>query len=340
MFGLKFFKAMPSDYVIQFRNGAPIRKGTGLSFFYFRPNTSMAVIPTTSNAVPFMIEQVTNDFQQVTVQGMISYRVSNPERLAELLDFSINLNTGAYNSEDVGKLPQQIVNLVRVVVQREVKSRDLRDALGLLETLADIAEMNLAENRQVQNLGIEVIGIAVVAIKPVPETARALEAAAREQILKEADDALYGRRNASVEQERRIRENELNTEIAVENKQEQIQRAKLEKKRQLQQSEQEMANVRREFEIEQEAKRQQLVDLVAANSKKEADANAYALQAMMDVFAKTDFKTIQALASVGMKPEQLIANAFQGLAENAAKIGELNISPDLLNQLITNRAAA
>jgi len=35
-----------------------------------------------------------------------------------------------------------------------------------------------------------------------------------------------------------------------------------------------------------------------------------------------------------MGPEQLIARAFQGLAERADKIGELNISPDLLGRLL------
>jgi hypothetical protein len=35
-----------------------------------------------------------------------------------------------------------------------------------------------------------------------------------------------------------------------------------------------------------------------------------------------------------MKPEQLIARSFQGIAQRADKIGELNISPDLLGSLL------
>ena len=34
-----------------------------------------------------------------------------------------------------------------------------------------------------------------------------------------------------------------------------------------------------------------------------------------------------------MKPEQLVASAFQELAGKAEKIGQLNISPDLLREL-------
>ena len=44
---------------------------------------------------------------------------------------------------------------------------------------------------------------------------------------------------------------------------------------------------------------------------------------------------LETLATSGMKPEQLIAFAFHELAGNAEKIGQLNISPDLLRELLT-----
>ena len=59
-----------------------------------------------------------------------------------------------------------------------------------------------------------VTNINILSILPNKETARALEAETRENILREADDAVYKRRNAAVEQERKIKENELNTQIA------------------------------------------------------------------------------------------------------------------------------
>ena len=42
-----------------------------------------------------------------------------------------------------------------------------------------------------------------------------MEAATREQILQQQDEAIYKRRNAAIEQERIVKENELNTEIKV-----------------------------------------------------------------------------------------------------------------------------
>lgn len=47
-----------------------------------------------------------------------------------------------------------------------------------------------------------------------------------------------------------------------------------------------------------------------------------------------DPKVLQALNVGNADPGAVIAMAFQGLAENAARIGELNITPDLLQQLI------
>lgn len=77
---------------------------------------------------------------------------------------------------------------------------------------------DIAQHTEMEKLGIEVMGLSILAILPNKETMRALEAQAREEILRNADHALYERRNASIEQERRVKENELNTEIAVETK--------------------------------------------------------------------------------------------------------------------------
>jgi hypothetical protein len=54
----------------------------------------------------------------------------------------------------------------------------------------------------------------------------------------------------------------------------------------------------------------------------------------MNALAGVDARTLQTLANMGMRPEQLVAAAFQELAERADKIGQLNISPDLLRELL------
>jgi hypothetical protein len=58
----------------------------------------------------------------------------------------------------------------------------------------------------------------------------------------------------------------------------------------------------------------------------------------MRAFAGADAKVLQALASVGMDPGQLLALAFRDIADNAAKIGELNVSPELLREMMRPKA--
>ena len=77
-----------------------------------------------------------------------------------------------------------------------------------------------------------------------------------------------------------------------------------------------------------------LVALAAENARAEADARAYGVSSTMKALSAADTKILQALASTNMKPEQLIAFAFQELAGKADKIGQLNISPDLLRELL------
>ena len=83
-----------------------------------------------------------------------------------------------------------------------------------------------------------------------------------------------------------------------------------------------------------EEKNKELVALSTANAREEADSKAYAIAVMMKALAGTDPKTLQALTSVGMQPGQLVALAFRELAENSDKIGQLNMSPDLLRELL------
>ena len=63
MFGIRFIKVGPTDYVIQFKRGKVIAEGAGVSFFYFAPSSSLALVPIGSVDVPFIFEEVTADFQ-------------------------------------------------------------------------------------------------------------------------------------------------------------------------------------------------------------------------------------------------------------------------------------
>jgi hypothetical protein len=337
MLGLQFIKVQPTVYLLQYRKGQVVREGVGLSFFYYAPNTSLVAVPLASDDAPFIFEEVTADFQAVTIQGQVTYRVADAKKLGGLMNFTLNARGQGYVSEDPQKLPQRVINTVNVLARAELQKLPLREAIRASDALVQAVRKGLAASGEVAQLGLEILGLNILAIKPTPETARALEAETREQLLKEADEAIYARRNSAVEQERAIKENELNTEIAIETKKRQIRETQMDAERAVQEKQHQIAQADMAAKVLLEDKRKALVALAATNAKTEADARAYAVSTSMQAISSVDARVLQALASVGMKPEQLIAVAFQELAGRADKIGELNISPDLLRELMNKK---
>ncbi|MCI0746914.1 MAG: SPFH domain-containing protein [Verrucomicrobia subdivision 3 bacterium] len=339
MFGINFIKVQPTTYLLQYRGGKVVREGLGLSFFYYAPTTSLVAVPVASTDTPFIFQETTADFQSVTIQGQVTHRVGDPKRLAALLNYTLAPNGHSYASEDPEKLPERIIHVINVLARAELQKLTLREAIRASDELVKAVKSGLAASEEITSLGLEVLGLSILAIKPTPETARALEAETRENIFREADEAIYARRNSAVEQERAIKENELNTEIAVENKRRQIRETQMEAERAVQEKQHILQKESLEANIGMEERRKDLVALAADNAKAEADARAYGISSTMKALSSADTKILQALASTGMKPEQLIAFAFQELAGKAEKIGQLNISPDLLRELLTPQPA-
>lgn len=337
MLGFRFIKLQPTTYVMVYRAGKIVREGQGLSFFFYAPSTSIVAVPIASTDAPFIFDEVTSDFQSVSIQGQVTYRIVNAKLIAGLLNFTLDPITGRYLSDDPQKLTQRVINTIQVLTRQEVQRLALRDVLRASDSIVAAVNAGLTASPEVTALGLEILGLSILAVRPTPETARALEAEARERILREADEAIYSRRNAAVEQERAIKENELNTEIAVENKKRQIREAQMDAERSVQNKKHELSEAEMLFKIEQEEKNKELVARSMQNARTEADAKAYGLAAVMKALEGVDARTLGVLAGMGMQPDRLVALAFQGLAERAEKIGELNVSPDLLRELLDSR---
>jgi hypothetical protein len=223
---------------------------------------------------------------------------------------------------------------VEVIVQQAVQSMDLKQALRAPALIARTAQQELGAQAEIDALGLEILGVSIMSVKPTPDIARALEAEARESNLRAADDAVYTRRMSAVEKERAIRQNELDTEIAVEQKKRQIGETKMEAKAALMRKDNELRADQMASDVELEQHRKALVDGQAMNSRTLAQAEAQRIASIMQALDKADPRIVQALAAVGMQPAQLIAQAFGGLAENAGRIGQLNMSPELLQSLL------
>ncbi len=366
-----FIKFDPNTYVIRYRAGKAVARGNGLAFHYWERNTSACAVPMTGIDADYIFSQVTKDFQTVSVQGQLTYRFTDCEKAADALNFTVNLKTKRYAEDPMPKVSKRMVNLAEVLVKTRINGMELSDALAASHHLADEVYRDLRQDSQLEEMGVSVTGFTVLNIAANNDTARALEAGTREQILRSADDALYERRNASIEQERRIKENELATsQMEIERKRDleasrtrgELDRKKmliegekgleasktqgeLERRHMVLASEQELetAKTRGELarkqmlldgEIDLEKKRRELADLRLENTKKEADAEAYRIRSVMEAYNALNPDVLIAIATANMEPGKLVAHAFDKMAGNADKIGTLNITPDLLGSLL------
>ncbi|MBS1624057.1 MAG: membrane protease subunit, stomatin/prohibitin [Bacteroidetes bacterium] len=332
MFGINYIKFDSMTYVIRFKNGKIDKEGRGLSFFYFAPTTSISAVPMGSNNLPFIFSETTKDYQTVNIQGQISYKIDNPKLLAELLDFTVD-EKGIYKKDDSEKLNQRIINDAQTSTSTYIHSLGLKDAIRSAKTIEQRITEGLAASQAISMLGIDILGVSILGVKATPEMERALETETREQLQQEADQAIYGRRNFAVEQERRIKESELNTEIAVEEKKKQIAEKRMEAEVQKAENDRRLREMKVQADIAVENQRKNLIDQKAANDRKEADTQGYQIEAMLKPYKGLDWKTLTALNSNG-DAKFNIALAFRQLAENADKIGHLNITPDLLDALL------
>jgi regulator of protease activity HflC (stomatin/prohibitin superfamily) len=303
---------------MHFQDGRIVRQGAGLSFWYFVPTATIVDVPVQSHDVPFIFNQTTQDYQDLTIQGQLTYRIADPEKAAHNLDFSVGW-AGQYTAEEdpLDLLSQRLINTTQTIARSITQSMPLTEALHSQDRIVQQLLVRLRQSEPVMLLGLEILSVSILAIRPTPEIGRALEAESREQLQRRSDQAIYARRNAAVEEERRIKESELNTEIAVETKRRQI------------------AETRMAGEIALERERAELIDIKVENERKDADSRAYALTTTLKPLEKVDYRMLMALAAKGADPRLAISMAFQELAENAGKIGQLNVTPDLLQTLLT-----
>ena len=346
MFGIRHVSFDAMTYVIHYSRGRIKKEGKGLSFYYFAPTSSIMAIPLGSGDIPFIFKENTNDYQTISVQGQISYKIQNPKMLADVLDFTVTRDL-KYKKNDIEKLNQRIVNEAQTSIASFVHEIKLREAIRSAKEIEIKILEGLRNASAITLLGVEILSASILSVQASPEMSRALETETREKLQQEADQAVYERRNFAVEQERKIAESELNTEIALEEKTKHVEQKKTETQIQKAEGDRQLGQLKLEADIyikskelesqiTLETQRKNLIEQKTVNDKKEADSKGYIIETTLKPYKNIDWKIIAALQN-SSDPRFNIALAFRELAENAGKIGNINITPELLDSLLKNK---
>ncbi|MCW3094518.1 MAG: rane protease subunit, stomatin/prohibitin [Chthonomonadaceae bacterium] len=303
MFNIAFFKSQPTQFVIKYVNGKVRRSGPGIAFYYLKYNTQIVVVPTSTRDADFVFNELTGNFQAITVQGQFTFRIFDPMKAAALLNFTFDPRRGGYVSDDPERLPQRITNIVQMETRREILLRTLEETIRDSQAIAAAAVARIREENLLQPIGVELINLYFLSAKPTPEVAKALEAPYRETMLRAADGAIYARRAAAVDEERKIKENERNTEISL------------------------------------EQRRQELIALQGANAQQEAEFKGKAEETLAEFQARAaEFHVAAAAKALAVysstDPRLVVALALKEMGERANKIGNLTITTEMLASLL------
>lgn len=321
----RHLRAEPSSHVLHYKNGKLRRSGRGATFWFLALDAAIVEVPVDDRELTFMFHGRSADFQDVSVQGVLSFRVVEPTILAERVDFAIDLRRGQHLREPIAQLTGLLTQLAQQFALDTIAAAGVRELLtDGHDRIRRQIQAGLLADDTLAGLGLELVSVRVAAIRPTADLEKALEAPTREKIQQAADEAGFARRALAVEKERAIAENELQNRIELARREEQLiaQRGANERQRA-----QEQAEAGR---IESEG--------TARRAKLEAEGKAESLRLVEAVKVEAERQRMDIHREL---PAQVIFGlAAQELASKLKRIDHLNLSPDAFGPLLTSLVQA
>jgi regulator of protease activity HflC (stomatin/prohibitin superfamily) len=296
MFGIGYFKAQPTEFVRKVAGGRVKREGQALSFYYLKRRTSIVIVPVSSADAAFVFNEQTGNYQAVTIQGQLTYRIVEPRRTIEMLNYVVDPKRRAHVSQDPERLEQRIVVAVQMETRRQVEGKSLEEVLGNAASISAEVQEEVGYRALLAPLGVELLSLNFTSVSPNPEVGKALEAEYRETLLRRADEAIYARRAAAVEEEGKIKSNELEGEISL------------------------------------ARERERLIDLEAANDRKVSQAWGERRELEAGFTARASEMELAPYRD--LDPRKVLALAMRDIGNNADKVGNLNITSEVLADLL------
>ena len=320
---IRHLRAEPTEHVLRYRKGSLINAGAGLAF-WFRPSAAaIAAVPLDDQDLPFVFHARSADFQELTVQGVITYRVADPERIARRVDFTIDLRSGQWTETPLEQVNGLLVQMAQQYVIDELMTLELRAILATgVAPIRERITAGLSAEPTLGELGIEIAAVRVAGLAADNDVQRALQQPTREAIQQQADEATFGRRALAVEKERAIAENELANRIELARREENL-------------VTQDGANERRRAEEQAAAgaiKAQATDQVERMTAKRRADA-LHELEG-----AKLAAERERADINTRLGSQILLAIAAHELAGQLGKVEHLTITPELITPLLTRLA--
>lgn len=305
---VRLLRSDASAYVILFANGQAKASGRGLSFWFMPDRASIAHLPTDDRELPFIFKGRSKDFQDVAIQGNITWRTVDPAALAARVDFAVDLKSGAYIGRPMDQIDGLLSGLAQQIAAQYLADHPLTGVLSQgIKALNASVEAGLANSQRLSAMGIEVVSVRISDLSPSAEMERAIQTPTVERALQQADQAVFERRAMAVEKERAIAENELQNQIELARREEEL-------------ITREGTNARQKAEAE------------AAASRIAGEAQAANIRVIDQ--ARADMERARVQAYAGQPAAVVFGLAVQELAGKIKSVEHLNVTPEMFSTLL------
>ncbi len=302
-----------TTYVELVRAGRPVKSGVAQAFWFGPLDAVLSEVPIDDRELPMLLHGRTADLQDVTVQGTLTFRVTDPAAAARHLDFGIDPVHGTWLGTPLQQVADVLVETAQQLALRNLASVPLAQALLGADVVRQAVADGLVSDQRLVDLGITVIGVRVLAVRADPEVERSMQTPARELIQQESDRATFERRALAVEREAAIGENEMTNRIELARREEEL-------------VTQRGTNTRREAEE------------AAAAAHVAAESEAETLRVVGEARAAAEAAALGAYRDL---PEGvLLSLALKELAANLPSIDSLVLTPDLLAPVLAKLGSA
>ena len=335
---IRHLRAEPNHHILHFRRGELVREGTGLAFWFSPLSTAIAQVPAEDCETTISLRERSADFQETNVHITLRYRFRDPVRAARRFNFTISLDSGGWVEEPIERLATFWIQRMQPPAREYIASVPLVEVLTSGPTVMRRAiTEKVREDPEVEEMGLLLVGVQVNRAAPSAELEKALQTPTREALQERADEAMFRRRALAVENERAIKENELQTEIELAERQEELIRREggnrlLDVR---QQSEAERERVEAELELKSLSARSD-----AEQSRVRAEGAAAAERLVATARADGEARRLEVWADA--TPAVHLGLALQEFAGKIEHIQHLNLTPSVLGdafqQFLTGEA--
>lgn len=220
---LRHLRAEPNQFILHYRGGRVVQSGPGISYWFNPLSAAVAQVPVEDYETTFVIVERAADFQEVTVQCALTFRVIDHARAAARVNFTISLENGAWAERPLERLASLWASKSLEPVRAFLSGVAVVDAVRTgAERIRGSLDAALRADKETAEMGLQLVTVQVARVAPTAELEKALQTPTREALQQKADEALFARRALAVEKERAIKENELATEVELAKRQAQL----------------------------------------------------------------------------------------------------------------------